>query len=60
MARYPRKDGGTVDTTYRGQDVHVAGDGTIFAKPKAPPPARAAKRSASPRLTGAIRRPRKK
>jgi hypothetical protein len=35
---YKRQDGGYVNTGYRGQDVRVARDGTIFVKPKSPQP----------------------
>lgn len=35
MADYPRKDGGSVNTDYRGQPVKldVAKDNTIFVRP---------------------------
>jgi hypothetical protein len=31
MAEYERKDGGKVNTDYRGSDAHLADDGTIFS-----------------------------
>jgi hypothetical protein len=55
MARYPRKDGGEVNTDYRGRDVRVTQDGTIFVSPvrqtkpsqATPKPSRSANRTKS-------------
>lgn len=31
MPQYDRKDGGKVNTDYRGSEAHLADDGTIFS-----------------------------